>query len=501
MRRATLLLTLLVSALCAAPAPAAEFYAVTPSGTQLVRFSSGALTTTAPITITGLAAGEKVAAIDMRPATGGLYGVVIGDDLVRVVRIDQATGAATGLGPGVAITPEPPSAGIDVAPITERIDVVTPTTSAMRSALPFGALTLRPGFPNPGAQDLTDVAYPPAADGLYFPFSVDIAADRLMYAGDIQSGGSALAASEPLGYTFGNLTSMDVAGDGGVWLYSRVVNTGTLYTVDYANGDASVWGIVTGAPLGIAVRLTGPIAFATSTSGVSEGDGTATVTVRREAPADSTARVAWTTVDDTATAGADFTAASGTITFAPGETVKTAAVPVTNDGAAEGPERLTLRLSSLEGVPAGPDATLVIADDDQPAQQQPPAQQPPGEQPPGTPPPAADTAAPVVLVLPLTLRSANRLVVPFAVTEGGPVTVTLRLSARDARRLKLRSAVLGTARLAARPGTNRATVTLSGATLRALRKRARLTGSAVIEAADAAGNRRSATARLTLRRR
>ena len=55
--------------------------------------------------------------------------------------------------------------------------------------------------------------------------------------------------------------------------------------------------------------------------------------------------VDYATADDGAVAGSDYTAASGTLTFAPGETVKTVVVDITDDATAEGIERFALNLS------------------------------------------------------------------------------------------------------------------------------------------------------------
>ncbi len=57
-------------------------------------------------------------------------------------------------------------------------------------------------------------------------------------------------------------------------------------------------------------------------------------------------RVDYATSDVTATAGADYPATSGTLTFAPGETAKTISVPVFEDGHDEDHETLTLTLSN-----------------------------------------------------------------------------------------------------------------------------------------------------------
>ncbi len=61
------------------------------------------------------------------------------------------------------------------------------------------------------------------------------------------------------------------------------------------------------------------------------------------------ATVAYATSDGTATAGRDYTAASGTLTFAANETSKMVLVRVLNDAHNEGPETLTFRLSSPSG--------------------------------------------------------------------------------------------------------------------------------------------------------
>ncbi len=60
--------------------------------------------------------------------------------------------------------------------------------------------------------------------------------------------------------------------------------------------------------------------------------------------------VDYATADGTATAGADYTDMSGTLTFAAGETEKTVSVPVLDDAIDEGKETMRLRLSNPQGV-------------------------------------------------------------------------------------------------------------------------------------------------------
>ena len=83
---------------------------------------------------------------------------------------------------------------------------------------------------------------------------------------------------------------------------------------------------------------------------VEEGPGAAlafAVTLDRERHAPVT--VSYATSDGSATAGQDYTAASGTLTFAAGETAKSVSVAVLDDTHVEGVEAFTLSLSSATG--------------------------------------------------------------------------------------------------------------------------------------------------------
>jgi chitinase len=63
--------------------------------------------------------------------------------------------------------------------------------------------------------------------------------------------------------------------------------------------------------------------------------------------------VDYTTANGTATAGSDYTAVSNTLTFAPGESVKTIVVDITDDALAEGLERFHLVLSNATNASIG----------------------------------------------------------------------------------------------------------------------------------------------------
>src|SRR5262249_41207180 len=69
-------------------------------------------------------------------------------------------------------------------------------------------------------------------------------------------------------------------------------------------------------------------------------------------PPDAPGDVTYTTVGDTATAGTDFTPASGTLTFNPGETQKTITVLAKRDSTYERDERFTVLLTADNAVVA-----------------------------------------------------------------------------------------------------------------------------------------------------
>ncbi|MGB8166059.1 MAG: Calx-beta domain-containing protein [Chthoniobacteraceae bacterium] len=79
---------------------------------------------------------------------------------------------------------------------------------------------------------------------------------------------------------------------------------------------------------------------------VNEGAGTATFTVTLSATSGQPVSVSYATSNGTATSGADYTGASGTLNFAPGVTSQTITVSILNDTTYEGSESYSVLLSS-----------------------------------------------------------------------------------------------------------------------------------------------------------
>lgn len=104
--------------------------------------------------------------------------------------------------------------------------------------------------------------------------------------------------------------------------------------------------------------------------GVTEGDAgdvSASFTVTLSRASTKTVTVNYAARDGTAKAGADYAAAGGTLTFAPGETTKTITVSVRGDLLDEADEDFVVALSSASGATLEtPEAKGAIADNDPP---------------------------------------------------------------------------------------------------------------------------------------
>ncbi|MBI5383215.1 MAG: hypothetical protein HZA90_00865 [Verrucomicrobia bacterium] len=133
-------------------------------------------------------------------------------------------------------------------------------------------------------------------------------------------------------------------------------------------------GAVLGTPSSATVTIVdddfyGEFAFGAESFSVSETGTNALITVLRRNGSAGTATVAFSTSNDTATAGLDYVSNNLTLQFTHGETSKTVPIRVLNDSVAEGPEQLRMYLRSpspSNGPALGTPSTAVlrIQDDD-----------------------------------------------------------------------------------------------------------------------------------------
>ncbi len=150
-------------------------------------------------------------------------------------------------------------------------------------------------------------------------------------------------------------------------LYSQLAhNESTWEDGDFQHmlEDAIDW-----AATGISAPPTPDIEFAAQIINVSEGAGSATVTVNLSvAPGTgNTVTINFATESGTAIAGADFVTTSGTLTISDAETSGAITIPIIDNTNLEGVETFGLRLSNASGglfVDADPIATIIIADDE-----------------------------------------------------------------------------------------------------------------------------------------
>ncbi len=159
---------------------------------------------------------------------------------------------------------------------------------------------------------------------------------------------------------------------GSIWDAKVVSHVGSHYVIAGAgwNNDLAAGGTVSfgfvGSPgkttakptnwlvNGVPIDTGGAVVPALSVSDArvvegNSGTATATFAVGLSQASAAPVTVRYATSDQTASAGSDYTAASGTLTFAPGETSKTVSVAVLGDIQAESDEAFALTLSSPAG--------------------------------------------------------------------------------------------------------------------------------------------------------
>ncbi len=177
-------------------------------------------------------------------------------------------------------------------------------------------------------------------------------------------------------YTARNVSLTFNAGEASKTLLVPITNTPIVdgsrtFTVDITG--ASPPGTVIGVPSTTTVTITdndvaGTLQFSAPTYSVTEPTSPTTnvaITVTRTGGMAGGVLVTFATADGTATAGADYTATSGTLTFDAGNTSKTFSIAIQTDTLVEGDETVLLSLSSPGGggtLGARKTATLTIKD-------------------------------------------------------------------------------------------------------------------------------------------
>jgi hypothetical protein len=240
----------------------------------------------------------------------------------------------------------------------------------------------------------------------------------------------------------------------------------------------------------------GRLALSSNAYRVGEADGVVTITARRSGGSlGGPVTVRYATINGTATAGSDYAATGGTLTFGRGEAAKSFTVHLTSDTTHEGDETFQITLSNAGGganlgSPAG--ATVTISDDDAR----------PATGPPRTIPAVSDKIAPKLTLAAKKLQRAlkrKRFALSARCNERCKLTVVAKV------RIGTKKVVLGRAKVTA-PSNKKVKIKLklskkARAKLRKAMKRGKAKVVLSVTATDAAGNRTTGSRRVTVKRR
>jgi len=219
-------------------------------GNRLVRFSASAPGVgIGSVPITNLDQGDVLLGIDVRPATGELYGLTRAG---RLYTIDPGTGVATPRAQlNVALSGT--SAGVDFNPVPDRMRVVTNTGQNLRINVDNG-VTIVDGAINPAGPVLGGAGYINSVAGATTTalYVVNVAGSALMLQSPPNDGG--VVAVGPLGVTLdaGGNVGFDVrtVGTTNTPLATlRVGGTTGLYSINITTGAATLIGAVAGNPV------------------------------------------------------------------------------------------------------------------------------------------------------------------------------------------------------------------------------------------------------------
>lgn len=145
-------------------------------------------------------------------------------------------------------------------------------------------------------------------------------------------------------------------------------NDVTEVVIDFRTGSNQVFGSIDNVTYDEGNVTDATISMVTASQSVSEGVGNATINVSRSGNTASAVSVGYQTQSGTAVAGQDFSAQTGTLNFAAGQTTASISVPITDDANPESSEAFTVVLQNPSaGAILGTSSTIVnIADNDSP---------------------------------------------------------------------------------------------------------------------------------------
>jgi hypothetical protein len=258
----TYFLALFVVVALAAPAQAENIYGLT-NFQELVTFDSDMRTVTATTPLLGFSiTGEILLSIDVRPATGELYGL---SNQNNIYKLNPSTGARTQVGVTLATAPMGAYKAIDFNPTVDRIRVlgsggapnnlrVHPDTGVV--AFTDTALAFAAGDTNAGdTPAVVNGAYTNSFAGAATTTLYNLEAGNDILTTQLPPNNGTLNTVGAIGFnltTSGGFTGFDISGQtGNAYLVGNNLAAGgltanALYQVNLASGAASLLGPVTG---------------------------------------------------------------------------------------------------------------------------------------------------------------------------------------------------------------------------------------------------------------
>lgn len=327
------------------------------------------------LALTGIPAGETVEDLDVRPATGTIYIVTTEDadnggglpDTARLYSINATTGAATAIGAPFSTTlTDGANLSIDFNPAVDRLRVVATTGENLRVNPADGAVVVDTAIS--GAPSISGVAYDRSVVGTTSTtlFGLDPTADTLVTIGGVNGApspnGGVVIPVGALGFDTTGNPAFDISATSNIAYFvggNAFPGDAQLHTVNLATGAATKVANLDAGTYGLAVLPASTIALATNAQNAEERSGRVEVGVVRTGSTLLGGSVDFATADGTAKAGSDYTATSGTLRFAPGETTKTIVIPVIDDGTGDAKETFTVQLTNVAGSTLGTSTSTI----------------------------------------------------------------------------------------------------------------------------------------------
>ena len=365
------------------------------NGLQIARFPLDAPGAGSLAGVIGVAPGERLVGMDLRPRTGQVFALGINSALDRgtLYRLEPqsmgTTAVATAIGAvgqiafvdntGAALDLSDISVGLDFNPMADRVRVVDASGLNFRLNPDTGApvdgdaamvgINSDAAISAPLATQLGGTAYTnnvnmPSATTQY---TIDQQSAKLYVQNPPNSGVQTLplditVAGQPLEFGGGvgfdiapgvatSMANMPVMAGNGYFTSSRTAGQPTLYRIALNTGVASVLGTITtaGQDVDSLIVTQAPSEFALEGNSVSvmESATPASITINRIGGGPTLLR--YSTSDGTALAGLDYTASSGSVFFGANDASATITIPILVDALDEPEESFTINLQGANG--------------------------------------------------------------------------------------------------------------------------------------------------------